>query len=102
MATILLITFFGKTSLDSDLCDVLTATISETRWFMLGVALHVEQHQLQRIKYNNRDAQECQSDMLYSWISTGNATWSGLVEALRSPLLDNQQLAQEIEVKYMK
>ena len=69
---------------------------------MLGVALNLEQHQLKRIKYDNREAQECQNDMLYSWISTGNATWSGLVEALRSPLLDNQQLAQEIEVKYMK
>ena len=94
--------FFENPFLDSDLCDVLIATISETRWFMLGVALHVEQHQLKRIKSNNRDAQECQNDMLYSWISTGNATWSGLVEALRSPLLDNQQLAREVEVKYMK
>ena len=69
---------------------------------MLGVALNLEQHQLKRIEYDNREAQKCQNDMLYSWISTGNATWSGLVEALRSPLLDNQQLAQEIEVKYMK
>ena len=69
---------------------------------MLGTALKVEQHQLRRIKCNNREAQDCQNDMLYSWISTGNASWSGLVEALRSPLLDNQQLAQEIEVKYMK
>ena len=40
------------------MCDVLTATISDTRWFMLGVALHVEQHQLQRIKSNYRDAQD--------------------------------------------
>ena len=93
---------FLNSFLETDMRDVLTATISETRWFMLGVALNVEQHQLRRIKSANRDPQECQNDMLYSWISSGNATWSGLVEALRSPLLDNQQLAQEIEVKYMK
>ena len=88
--------------LDTDMRDVLTATISETRWFMLGVALNVEQHQLRRIESRYRDPQECLNHMIYSWISSGNATWSGLVEALRSPLMDNHKLAQEIEVKYMK
>ena len=51
--------------LDTDMRDLLTATISETRWVVLGVALNVEQHQLKRIKSTNRDPQECQNDMIY-------------------------------------
>ena len=93
---------FFNSFLETDMRDILTATISETRWFMLGVALNVEQHQLRRIESHYRDPQESLNHMLYSWISSGNATWSGLVEALRSPLMNNQKLAQEIEVKYMK
>ena len=93
---------FFNSFLETDMRDILTATISETRWFMLGVALNVEQHQLRRIESRYRDPQESLNHMLYSWISSGKATWSGLVEALRSPLMNNQQLAQEIEVKYMK
>ena len=90
-------------SIDSDIRDVLTATLGETNWFMLGVQLKVDHAKLERIQmdYPQR-AQECQYHMLHTWIDTGNATWSELVTALRSPLIDNEKLAQEIEEKYLK
>ena len=87
---------------ESDTSDVLRATANESRWFMLGVELHVSHATLERIKLDYRQAQECQYHMLHAWISSGNATWSKLIAALRSPVLGNLQLAQEIEVKYMK
>ena len=90
-------------SIDSDIRDVLTTTLDETNWFMLGVQLNVDRAKLNRIQmdYPGR-AQQCQYHMLHTWIDSGNATWSELVTALRSPLINNKKLAQEIEQKYLK
>ena len=90
-------------SIDSDIRDVLTATLDETDWFMLGVQLNVDHAKLERIQMNYPGrAQECQYHMLHTWIDTGNASWIELVTALRSPLINNKKLAQEIEEKYLK
>ena len=81
---------------------MLEAIVSESDWYMLGIALHVRRNVLEEIKDNHRKIQHCRCEMVHLWISSGKATWSELVNALRSSIVNNKQLAEEIETKYMK
>ena len=49
-----------------------------------------------------RKALDQQRAMLVSWISSGNASWRKLVEALLSPLIHNDKVASEIASKHKK
>ena len=69
---------------------------------MLGLALRVRHDKLDEIKDNYKNIQECRYKMVCEWISSGKATWSELVNALCCSIVNNKQLAEEIETKYMK
>ena len=45
---------------------------------------------------NNRGIVDCQRKMISQWLHTGQATWSSLVHALMSPLVDRNDLALQI------
>ena len=76
--------------------------MNESDWYMLGIALRVRRNVLEEIKNNHRNIQHCRYEMVHLWISSGKATWSELVNALCSSIVNNKQLAEEIEKKYMK
>ncbi len=46
---------------------------------------------------------DCLTELLAEWLkSSPNPTWSQLVEALRSPIINCPDIADEIEDKYIK
>ena len=81
---------------------MLEAVESEPHWFMLGIALRVRHNKLEEIKDNYKNIQECRYKIVREWISSGKATCNELVNALCCSIVNNKQLAEEIEKKYMK
>ena len=88
--------------IDNDLREVLESTIDVTEWKQLGDALDVPNHIMLRIELDYHKALAQQREMLVSWISSGNASWRKLVEALFSPLIHNDEVASEIASKHKK
>ena len=81
-----------------DLVAILEAINSITNWHTLGLKLPgLEEHELQRIERNYRGiVDDCQREMILQWLHTGQATWSSLVHALMSPLVNRKDLALQI------
>ena len=87
---------------DSDLREVLRATVAVIEWQTLGIELGIDHSKLKIIANDNREKyKSCLTNMLATWLSSGSATWRGLVEAIRSPLVDKNDIAEEIARKHM-
>ena len=80
----------------SDLVPVLEATVEVTDWCILGLKLGLPVHLLERIECDGRNVQDRQRIMTLKWIDTGVASWSSLVEALKSPLINKNGVAEQI------
>jgi len=64
---------------------------------MLGVQLEIAFVTLKRIKREcHEDAGHCLVEVLHGWLKN-KASWKGLVDALRSPAVDEVSLADNIE-----
>ena len=79
-----------------DIVPVLEAIIEVTDWFSLGLKLGIPYHQLERIKIDGHNENARQRNMILSWLETGHASWSSLVEALKSPLIKKEEIAEQI------
>ena len=87
---------------DSDLLEVLTATVAVIEWQTLGILLGIDHSKLKIIANENLEKYKpCLTDMLATWLSSGRATWRGLVKALRSPLVDKNDIAEKIARQHM-
>ena len=75
--------------------------ISLVEWKAVGLMLGIHDGILESIQHSHSSSQECQHAMLECWINTGHAYWSTLVEALRSPLLGEEDIADEITKRYL-
>ena len=75
--------------------------ISLVEWKAVGLMLGIHDGILESIQHSHSSSQECHHAMLECWINTGQAYWSTLVEALRSPLLGEEELADEITKRYL-
>ena len=62
----------------------------------MGLMLGIHDGILESIQQSYSSSEECQHAMLKCWINSGHAYWSTLVEALRSPLLGEEEIADEI------
>ena len=80
----------------SDLELVFRATIKVVEWYNLGLSLGLPYYLLHTISHDYFTSQKCKHMMLTSWLETGSGSWSSLVEALRSPLLSEIVVAEEI------
>ena len=80
----------------SDLVPVLRATVEVTDWYSLGLELGLPDYQLERIRRDGYDETDCQRKMTLKWMDTGVASWSSLVEALKSPLINKNGVAEQI------
>ena len=70
-------------------------------WFTLGIYLKVDYNVLKTIEKNHSsDLNRCRQEMLISWISSGNATWSILVKTLRDDMKE-VAIAEKIEEMYI-
>ena len=77
------------------------------KWFDLGIELGLPKSDLQHIKLKNReDLKECLKKMLTTWLKLDamrkreNITWATLVEALKSEIVNEKDIADKIAKKY--
>ena len=95
----------------NDLHEVLLEVKSlAARWNMLGLALGLYQPQLDTIKVDNPDVENCLRAVLTNWLKQmydvqkfGEPSWPVLVKAVASTIGgSNPALAQDIARKYNK
>ena len=75
---------------------------ARTKWYCIGLKLKVPVDTLDSIKAQSDDPSECLLQALKHWLKTVDPkpTWQALVDALRSHLVEEHQLANTIEEKY--
>ena len=85
------------TDCESDCVPVLTATDECFDWYSLGLTLGLPYYLLETIRRDDyRQTNYCKLKVILNWLDTGSASWSSLVEALKSPLLVHRRSAQQI------
>ena len=82
----------------SDLVPVLEATVEVTDWYTLGLTLGLPVYVLETIRCEGETDRK--RKMILKWIDTGVASWSSLVEALKSPLINKNGVAEQITKNY--
>ena len=76
---------------------------ARTHWYNLGLKLGLKPDVLDTIKIQcSGDPSECFQVTLKDYLKTITPwpSWMALVEALRSPIVDQPQLAEKVEKKY--
>ena len=76
-------------------------------WHALGLELNIHLSSLDQVKKENKnDSKECLLRMIEKWLifqnyrNYKNYTWGVIIDALRSPVLGHNELADSIEAKY--
>ena len=96
----------GKNALTiEDLVAVLTELYPvRGRWYNIGLQLQLSVADLQRIESEYKhDHGTCLRQMLIKWLETGKASWKSLCEALKCPIVledEKQTLVTELKEKY--
>ena len=72
------------------------------KWYLIGLGLRIPSHALDTIKEQHNTPLNCYTRMLQVWLNTESSppTWSDLVQALSSPVVGENRLAEEIRMKY--
>ncbi len=86
----------------SDYVALLETTISVTDWYSLGLLLGLGSAQLERIRMDYQNTNDCRMAMISRWLDTANASWRALVRALVSPLMGKRNLAMKIAANHTK
>ena len=71
-----------------------------TKWYELGAELfdEGEEYKLDTIESSHKnDVNKCCHEMFRMWLKTTNITWSQIPEALKSPGVDLESVAAELE-----
>ena len=77
--------------------NVARATISITDWRYLALILGLSDADYERIVADNPlNISAQQQAIIKKWLRNGNASWAGLVNALRDELVNEQTLANKI------
>ena len=76
----------------------------KAKWKTLGHGLRIECHQLDAIERDNSECLDCLVKMLQQWKKNTDPpyTWATIIEALKSPLVDEENLAKELECSPLK
>jgi len=72
-------------------------------WYELGLLLGLECSTLETIKATNQTVKECKRTMVVSWLQkkdNSSPSWQALVIALRDPLVNCPDIANQIEQNY--
>ena len=62
----------------------------------MGLTLGLPVHQLDTIRRDGCDETDRKRKMILKWLDTGVASWSSLVKALKSPLINKARVAEQI------
>ena len=83
---------------ESDLTDVYESVFcARARWYNIGLKLNLHTSDLQVLRGLSHD--DALREVLWYWLRRTNPapTWSKLIEALRSPIVGEYQLAEKLE-----
>ena len=73
----------------------------KAKWIMLGCELHMDMDKLNAIQKDNPECLHCLMNMLHQWKNNADPrvpyTWATIIDALRSPIVGEVQLAHELE-----
>ena len=88
---------------EADLSELLkvTSTFRCVSWKVLGLKLGLNEDDLERIEKLHSTSEERMYTMLKDWINTGWANWGELVDTLKSPLLEEDEIAEKITKSYL-
>ncbi len=75
---------------------------ARSKWENIGLELKIDAETLKCIKSHNKECHDaCLHDMLMHRLeAVGSLTWSLLCKCLRSPLVERNDVASEIEKKF--
>ena len=76
------------------------ASRANDKWELIGLDLKIEQHQLNTIsRAHPHNAISCYSEVFSVWQRKADPpfTWATIIDVLRSPIVKENALAQEIE-----
>ena len=92
--------------MELSLCDLGTVRKelheARTKWYDIGLELKVPVGTLDSIRVQSDDTKECLLEALKHWLKTVDPkpTWQALVDALRSCVVEENQLANSLEEKH--
>ena len=73
----------------------------KAKWIILGCVLHMDMNELNTIQINNPECLHCLMNMLDQWKNNADPrvpyTWATIIKALKSPLVKEENLAEEVE-----
>jgi len=86
----------------ADLATVLNETFPCcAKWYNLGVQLRVGIGILDCFMTRYNDPSDQLREVLRTWLTTSdNPTWGAMVEALKSPVINEVRLARDLQQKY--
>ena len=90
------------TFVEENLLEVLESTIEVGNWKNLGLKLGLKNSKLDAIDKDERSEDDRKRNMFNQWLKHPNASWSTLVNALNSSLVDQGNLARRIAEKHSK
>ena len=70
-------------------------------WWMLGLKLGIEPHELDEIAKQNKDhGVHCLQKVMVLWKDKANPpyTWATVIDALKSPIVGEKSVAQDVEM----
>ena len=86
-----------------DLGKVLKDTFAaRSKWYYIGLELEVEASELDAIKANNSDVDDCYLETLKCWLKgvAPKPTWAALAEALASDMVGKSDVAVILRSKH--
>ena len=74
---------------------------ARVEWYDIGVDLKISPDTLDEIRTDHRDTKPCFREMLKVWLrrSQPHPSWSELAEALKSPMVGREDLADKLPQK---
>ena len=92
----------GKLSL-SDLKVVREALYQErSKWDDIGIELGISKNDIDAIRKEKLgDTGECLTELISYYLKEDNASWSNIILALRAQSINNNDLAQKLEAKFI-
>ena len=83
-------------------CEVLEVTADvQVKCEELGRVLDLDRSVVSKISRDNPSILQRHYEIMKCWIKNSGASWKKLVHALRSQLLEEKEVAQEIAKKYL-
>ena len=95
--TIILLSVSDCLTID-DLSDVMVAAWeARVEWYNIGLSLRISPDDLDTIQKDQHNTKPCYMEMLKVWLrKRPHPSWSKLAEALRSPLVGYEDLADRL------